>query len=159
METMGNELTLSLLIGVLVGTGIYSLLRRNLLRVVFGILLISNGVNLMIFTVGDPRNVAPPLIPDGADAPVQTVAQALPQALILTAIVISFGLVAFTLVLLLRGYGTIGTVRGDHLVDARIETERSAEEAEGSASTASAGELERTSNGDGDEPARGRDAS
>ena len=135
MDAMGNELVLSLLIGVLIGTGIYSLLRRNLLRVVFGILLISNGVNLMIFTVGDPRSVAPPLIPEGVEAPVEAVAHALPQALILTAIVIGFGLVAFTLVLLLRGYATIGTVRGDRLVDARAETERSAGEDRESAST------------------------
>ncbi len=107
------DVSLAIVVGVVVGGGLYLILQRNLLRFVFGFILLSGGVNLLIFTVGRVSRGAPPLVPEGAYAPTGEVANALPQALILTAIVIGFGLTAFTLVLLLRAYERLGTVRSD----------------------------------------------
>lgn len=111
------EPLLALVVGVLFACGIYLMLRRNLLRFVFGLTLLSNGANLLIFTAGRLTRTAPPLIPEGAELPPAEVANALPQALILTAIVISFGLTAFALVLLMRTYSEWGTVDTDLLAD------------------------------------------
>jgi len=109
------QFLLALLIGVLVGTGLYLMLQRTLLRVVFGLMLFSNAANLIIFAMGRVRRAAPPLIPDGVEAPSAdyVIANPLPQALVLTAIVISFGLIAFALVLLYRNYMATRSVRTD----------------------------------------------
>ena len=68
-----------------------------------------------IFASGRLTIGAPPLIPEGAEAPLGTVANALPQALVLTAIVIGFGLFAFALVLVFRAYGELGTLDSDEM--------------------------------------------
>ncbi len=109
------EVPLALVVGAIVAGGLYLVLQRNLLRFVFGLILLSGGVNLLLFTAGRPTRGAPPLVPEGAYAPVGEVANALPQALILTAIVIGFGLTAFALVLLLRAYERLGTLATDEL--------------------------------------------
>ncbi|MBQ1202726.1 MAG: NADH-quinone oxidoreductase subunit K [Loktanella sp.] len=69
----------------------------------------------MIFVSGRMTAGAPPLVPDGMDAPVGVVANALPQALVLTAIVIGFGLFAFALILALRAYRSLGTLNTDDM--------------------------------------------
>ena len=124
---------LALVIGALFAGGVYLVMQRNLLRFVFGLILLSSAVNLLVFTSGRVTRGAPPLVPEGAIAPVGDVANALPQALVLTAIVIGFGLTVFALVLLLRVYEWLGTVRTDELpvrlADPRPATERSGEEA------------------------------
>jgi multicomponent Na+:H+ antiporter subunit C len=107
------EVVLSVLVGVLFATAIYLMLARNLLRFLFGLILMSNGANLAIFASGRLTPGAPPLVPEGADEPLSLVANALPQALVLTAIVIGFGLFAFALVLTLRAYWTLGTLDTD----------------------------------------------
>jgi multicomponent Na+:H+ antiporter subunit C len=117
------EVPLALAVGAIVAGGLYLVLQRNLLRFVFGLILLSGGVNLLIFTAGRPTRGAPPLIPDGAYAPVGAVANGLPQALILTAIVIGFGLTSFALVLLLRAYERLGTLATDDLT-ARVADPR-----------------------------------
>lgn len=104
---------LPLMIGVLVACGVYLMLGRHLLGYVFGLVLISNAANLVIFSAGRLTKYAPAFVPEGALAPAGAVANALPQALILTAIVIGFGLLAFTLVLVLRAYGVLGTLEVD----------------------------------------------
>ncbi len=109
------ETLLAIVVGVLFTSGVYMVLRRNLLRVVFGIALLTNGVNLLLFTSGRFLPGHPPLIPEGMMEPAGPVANPLPQALILTAIVIGFGLLAFTLVLVLRAYLTLGSMQPDHL--------------------------------------------
>ncbi len=109
------EVPLALVVGVLMAGALYLVLQRNLLRFAFGLILLSGGVNLLLFTAGRPTRGAPPLVPEGAYAPVGAVANALPQALILTAIVIGFGLTAFALVLLLRTYERLGTLSTDEL--------------------------------------------
>ncbi|HBG97332.1 MAG TPA: cation:proton antiporter [Rhodobacteraceae bacterium] len=109
------EALLAVTIGVLVAGAVYLMLARNVLRFIFGLVLISNAANLVIFTAGRLTPGEPPLIPEGADAPVGTVANALPQALVLTAIVIGFGLFAFALVLMFRAYTSLGTLQSDEM--------------------------------------------
>jgi multicomponent Na+:H+ antiporter subunit C len=104
------ELVLSGLVGVLVAAAIYLMLARDLLRFLFGLILISNAANLAIFASGRLITGAPPLIEAGQVAPVGEVANALPQALVLTAIVIGFGLFAFALTLTLKAYKRLGTL-------------------------------------------------
>jgi multicomponent Na+:H+ antiporter subunit C len=104
------ELVISGLVGVLVAAAIYLMLSRDLLRFLFGLILISNAANLAIFASGRLVTGAPPLIAEGQDFPAVGVANALPQALVLTAIVIGFGLFAFALTLTLKAYKRLGTL-------------------------------------------------
>jgi multicomponent Na+:H+ antiporter subunit C len=109
------ETLLSLTIGVLFAAAIYLMLARNVLRFLFGMILLSNAANLLIFTAGRLTFGAPPLIPEGSDLPPPDIANALPQALVLTAIVIGFGLFAFALMLVFRAYATLGTLNSDDM--------------------------------------------
>lgn len=102
------EPILAIVIGSLYAAGIYLMMRRNLVKVVIGLVLLGQAANLLIFTTAGLGAEAP-LIQPGADAPDGPVADPLPQALILTAIVIGFGVIAFTLVLFHRAYQSIGT--------------------------------------------------
>lgn len=111
------EPLVAVVVGALFACGFYLMLRRNLLRFIFGLILLSNGANLLIFTAGRLTRATPPLIPEDAEIPTAEIANALPQALVLTAIVIGFGLVAFALVLLMRSYSEWGTVDTDLLAD------------------------------------------
>ncbi|MDF1521640.1 MAG: NADH-quinone oxidoreductase subunit K [Trueperaceae bacterium] len=117
------EVVLALVVGVIIAGALYLVMQRNLLRFVFGLILLSGGVNLLLFTAGRPIRGAPPLVPYGLSEPAGAVANALPQALILTAIVIGFGLTAFALVLLLRAYERLGTLSTDELT-ARVAEPR-----------------------------------
>jgi multicomponent Na+:H+ antiporter subunit C len=107
------EPVLAITIGVLVACSVFLLLSRDLVRVMLGIAILSNAVNLVLFTVGELTRNAPPLIPDDLKTPAGPVANPLPQALILTAIVIGFSLLAFALVLTYRAYTALGTVDVD----------------------------------------------
>lgn len=109
------EFLIALMVGALVAAAVYLMLARNVLRFLFGLILISNAANLLIFASGGLTPEAPPLIALGADAPPEGVANALPQALVLTAIVIGFGLFAFALVLVYRTYQTMGTLDSDEM--------------------------------------------
>jgi multicomponent Na+:H+ antiporter subunit C len=109
------ELLIAIMVGVLVAASVYLMLARNVLRFLFGLILISNAANLVIFASGRLTPQSPPLIPEGADAPVALVANALPQALVLTAIVIGFGLFAFALTLVYRTYQNLGTLNSDEM--------------------------------------------
>jgi len=109
------ETVLAVLIGVLVAASVYLMLARSILRFLFGLILISNAANLVIFAAGRLTPGQPPLIPEGADAPLGDVANALPQALVLTAIVIGFGLFAFALVLAWRAFTELGTLDSDEM--------------------------------------------
>jgi multicomponent Na+:H+ antiporter subunit C len=107
------EEALSVLVGVLVATSVYLMLSRHLIRFLFGLVILGNAANLTIFTAGRLTPNIPPLIANGMDATVGPVANPLPQALVLTAIVISFGLLAFALVLVFRTYRALGTLDSD----------------------------------------------
>lgn len=109
------QVLLAIVSGVLFAASFYLLMRRNLLRFVIGLIILSNAANLLIFTMGRLTRDHPPVIPEGAKLPVEPYANPLPQALILTAIVISFGLLAFALVLVFRNYLTTETLDADTL--------------------------------------------
>jgi multicomponent Na+:H+ antiporter subunit C len=80
-----------------------------------GVAILGNAVNLLIFTSGRIMREVPPVIGPGLDVPAGPVANPLPQALILTAIVISFSFFAFLLVLSWRAYSTLGTDNTDEM--------------------------------------------
>ena len=109
------ETLLAITVGVVVAAGVYLMLARNVLRFIFGLVLISNAANLSIFAAGRLTPRVPPLIAPDAEAAAPGVANALPQALVLTAIVIGFGLFAFSLVLVFRAYQAMGTLDGDRM--------------------------------------------
>ena len=96
------QVVLAFLIGGLFAVAIYLMLRRAIARVILGLALLTNATNLLIFTVGGLTRAAPPLVPDGQMQPTSPIADPMPQALILTAIVIGFGVLAFTMVLAFR---------------------------------------------------------
>lgn len=105
------ELLISLGIGLLVASGSYLLLRGRTFPVVLGLTLLSYAVNLFLFVMGRLVSGRPPVISPTAPG----YADPLPQALVLTAIVIGFGMTAFLVVLALRALGELGS---DH-VDGR----------------------------------------
>ncbi len=96
------QVVLAFLIGGLFTIAIYLLLRRAIARVILGLALLTNATNLLIFTVGGLTRATPPLIPEGQTRPGGPFADPMPQSLILTAIVIGFGVLAFTMVLAFR---------------------------------------------------------
>ena len=110
-----NELVLAIVIGVLTSSGVWLLLRPRTFQVVIGLTLLSYGVNLFIFATGGLRVGAAPLVSAGVAVDAAAFADPLPQALVLTAIVISFATTALLLVVLLAARGLTGT---DH-VDGR----------------------------------------
>ena len=107
------ESLFAVLVGIFVGSGVYLMLSRNLIRVMFGLGMLSSAINLAILAAGRlPRAASAFLLEDGS-APAVTLSNPVPQALLLTAIVISFGLMAFVLVLTYRGYQELGTIDTD----------------------------------------------
>lgn len=109
------ETVVALLSGLLTAAAVWLMLSGNLLRFLFGLLLLSNGVNLAIFAAGRFTEGTPPLLEAGGALPAQEMANALPQALLLTAIVIGFGLLAFALALTIRAYRTFGHLEIDRM--------------------------------------------
>lgn len=109
------ELVVALAIGVLTGSGVWLLLRPRTFQVVIGLSLLSYAVNLFIFAMGRLRVAAAPIVEPGVAPDPAALADPLPQALVLTAIVISFAMTALLLVVLLAARGLTGT---DH-VDGR----------------------------------------
>ncbi|WP_144299723.1 Na+/H+ antiporter subunit C [Elioraea rosea] len=109
------EPVLAILIGVLVAVAVWLMLSRNFVRLLLGFAMLGNAVNLSIFVAGRLTRAAPPLIADGAVAFEGAYANPLPQALVLTAIVIGFGLLAFALVLAWQAHVRLGTVLTDEM--------------------------------------------
>jgi multicomponent Na+:H+ antiporter subunit C len=109
------EFVLSLLIGVYFAASVYLMLSRHVIRLLLGAALLSNAVNLLIFTAGRLTHEVPAVIPLGLTAPPTVTANPLPQALVLTAIVIAFSIFAFLLVLAMRAYQELGTDDTDHM--------------------------------------------
>lgn len=110
----------AILIAVLAGTGTYLVMHRALTRIVLGLGLLGNAINLLILASGDGPGVAPIIGQDG------DFTDPVPQALVLTAIVIGFGVVSFLLAMAYRAW----TIDGDDdveddIADRRLATERS----------------------------------
>lgn len=106
------ELVLSLAIGVLTASGVWLVLRPRTFQVVVGLSLLSYAVNFFIFAMGRLRVNAPPIVGSGGVADPANYDDPLPQALVLTAIVISFAMTALLLVVLLASRGLTDT---DHV--------------------------------------------
>lgn len=103
------EVLLAIMVGVLYASGIFLMLRRSLVKLIIGLILLGNGANLLIFLVGGVVKGKPPIIPGDVKTIADAYADPVPQALILTAIVISFGLQAFAIVLLKRAWAVVQT--------------------------------------------------
>lgn len=106
------ELVLSIGIGILAGAGIWLILRPRTFQVVIGLSLLYYAVNLFIFSMGRLTVGRPPIMPRGGFVTPQHYADPVPQALVLTAIVIGFATTALFLVLMIVSRGMTGT---DHV--------------------------------------------
>lgn len=106
------ELVLALAIGVMVGSGVWLLLRPRSFQVIVGLTLVSYGVNLFIFSMGRLATSKEPILRDGGVPDLTTYTDPMPQALVLTAIVIGFATTALFLVVLLASRGLSGV---DHV--------------------------------------------
>lgn len=106
------ELVLSIAIGVMASSGTWLLMRPRTFQVIVGLCLLSYAVNLFIFSMGRLTLGAPPIMPKGWFVNPAAYADPVPQALVLTAIVISFATTALFLVVMIASRGLTGT---DHV--------------------------------------------
>jgi multicomponent Na+:H+ antiporter subunit C len=121
------SLTLVVLVGVLVAVAVYLFMHRTLTRIVLGVGMLGNAVNVLLFTTSGRTGAAPILRADGTTA--EPVSDPLPQALVLTAIVIGFALIAFLCALAWRSW----TLDGNDVVEDDVEDRRLARDAAASA--------------------------
>lgn len=105
---------LSILIGVMYGSAVYLLLRRSIFKLVLGLIFLGHATNLLLFVAGGLTTGYPAFI-RGVKDEASMMADPLPQALILTAIVIGLGVTAFALVLVYRFYTVTKTTDFDEL--------------------------------------------
>ncbi|MCC5778198.1 Na+/H+ antiporter subunit C [Nitratireductor sp. B36] len=117
------EVALSFVVSVFFAVAIYLMLSKHIIRILLGVSIFGNAVNLSIFTAGRLMREVPPIIPEALPTPEVATASPLPQALVLTAIVISFSLFAFLLVLAFRAYQELGTDDTDGMRVAEPEGE------------------------------------
>ncbi len=103
------EIILAIIVGFLYAAGVYLILRRSLVKLIIGLVLLGNGINLLIFLMGGLNRGNPPIIDATEKYLANPNVDPVPQALILTAIVISFGLQSFAIVLIKRVYKTLHT--------------------------------------------------
>ncbi len=109
---MTVELLVAVAIGVLTTGGVWLMLRARIFDVVLGLTLLSYAVNLFIFAMGRVRAGAAPIVQDGVAPTLDNYTDPVPQALVLTAIVISFAMTAVLLVVAIRARSATGT---DHV--------------------------------------------
>jgi multicomponent Na+:H+ antiporter subunit C len=103
------ELLLAVVVGTLYATGLYLMLRRRLAQLIIGLGLLANGSNVLIFTAAGLTRSRPPIVADALAPSAAPFADPVPQSLILTAIVIGFGVLAFALVLAHRVHRSAAT--------------------------------------------------
>jgi multicomponent Na+:H+ antiporter subunit C len=106
---------LAILVGLFIALGVYLLLSRSVIRMLLGMTIFGNGVNLLIFTAGRVTREIAPIVPPGLATPEGPIANPLPQALILTAIVIGFSMFCFLLVLAYRAYQSLDADNTDRM--------------------------------------------
>jgi multicomponent Na+:H+ antiporter subunit C len=109
------EVLFACVVGGLYAAGLYLMLRRSIIKVILGLSLLGHAANLLIFTAAGLTRGRAPLVPVSGQVSANAIADPLPQALILTAIVIGFGVVAFALVLFRRGWQEAATDDTDAL--------------------------------------------
>lgn len=107
--------TLAILAGLFLAVAVYLLLSRSLIRMLLGLVLLGNAINLVILVGGRLTRIVPPIALGNADAPAAGAANPLPQALILTAIVIGFAMFSFLLVLAWRAYHSLDADDSDRM--------------------------------------------
>ena len=117
------EPTLAILVGLFIAAAAYLMLSGALVRVLLGIVLLGSGVNLLIFTAGRLTRATPPIVPVGQEVIAGPFANPLPQALILTAIVIGFAFFAFFAVLVFRAYQELDADHSERMRVAEPEGE------------------------------------
>lgn len=100
---------LAILTGSVFAMGIYMILRRSLVKLIMGMILLFQAVPLAIFISGKNVVAGNAIIPEGAKKMTESVSDPLPQAMVLTAIVISFGLLAFSIILIHKVYKNLHT--------------------------------------------------
>jgi multisubunit Na+/H+ antiporter MnhC subunit len=110
-----------LMVGALITASVYMFLARDLPRVLIGFVLLGTAANLTILAAGRVGAMVPPLIAPGGQALAANAANPLPQALILTAIVIGFGLTAFALMLVVKAYSATGAISSEDMSDAEAD--------------------------------------
>lgn len=110
-----NGLVAAILVGALFASGAYLILRRDPIKLILGLTMVSYGVNVLLFTSSTLRPGIPPVIADKKSftGDISQFVDPLPQALILTAIVISFGIVAFLVMLVSRRNALVEQHQGD----------------------------------------------
>ncbi|MEO8486450.1 MAG: Na+/H+ antiporter subunit C [Betaproteobacteria bacterium] len=111
------EIVFSLAVGVLGGSGVWLLLRPRTFEVIMGLSLLSYAVNLFIFSMGSLAIDAEPIVMPGVPQDLLHYTDPMPQALVLTAIVINFAMTALFLVVLLAARGLTGTDHVDGVED------------------------------------------
>jgi multicomponent Na+:H+ antiporter subunit C len=109
------QTVLAIVVGGLYAAGLYMMMRRSIVKLLIGLALLSHAANLLIFTAGGLSRSVPPLVAEGSLLPPADAADPLPQAVILTAIVISFGVLAFAIVLVSRVHQALHTDDLDEL--------------------------------------------
>ena len=109
------EALFSGLVGIFFAAALYLMMSKHIVRMLLGIAILGNAVNLLLFTTGRLTREVPPIIPEGSDTLSAGAANPLPQALILTAIVISFSFFCFLLVLAYRAYQDLRTDDTDEM--------------------------------------------
>lgn len=103
------EIFYIILIGILYSLGFFMILRRSLVKVIIGIAILGHAANLLIFVVGKMTKSVAAFVPADGTKLIEPYADPVPQALILTAIVIGFGVQAFALVLFKKAYEASGS--------------------------------------------------
>lgn len=109
------EVLLIIIIGLLHAGGLYMLLRRSMFKIIIGLILLGNGANLLIFLLGRLVKGHPPVIENGMKVFKEIYADPLPQAVVLTAIVIGFGLQSFAIILIKKVFKVLETDDLDEL--------------------------------------------
>ncbi|QIA06679.1 NADH-quinone oxidoreductase subunit K [Draconibacterium halophilum] len=108
------EIVLAILVGVLYTAGVYMVLRRSILKFIIGLIFLSNATNLLVFISAGITDGQPAFV-DGATDSASSLSDPLPQALVLTAIVIGFGIVVYSMALKYKFFETTGTDDLDQL--------------------------------------------
>lgn len=109
------ELILAITIGIMYAAGVYLMLRRSIIKLILGMIFLGNATNLIIFAAGGLTKAAPSFLTKNNEALAGNIADPLPQALVLTAIVIGLGFVAFAIVLKYKFWQVTGTDDLDQL--------------------------------------------
>jgi multisubunit Na+/H+ antiporter MnhC subunit len=122
-----TELAMALCIGIVATAGLWLAMSRDSTSIVLGLALLGSAANLFVFAMGRLRQTIPPLIPHGATAAPESVADPLPQALVLTAIVIGFTVISLGIALTLALRRTTGDSHADRIGSSDVPAERNGE--------------------------------